>query len=150
MEEQELRKRRGQAMQKIRPMVIKELNKIMEEHDVMETLEDSIIEALVDAGIDAPCDPDEDPEGVDQAIGLVQDCVDEATAFWHHTCTGPVYALVSFDVETGNRMECEFFMGRPRTFDTPAENWPSWFRVYEGNVNGGDSVIVDSRGAAFG
>jgi hypothetical protein len=149
MEDPEVRRKREVAMQKLRPIVIKILDKIVEE--AQDGLEDAAIDCLVEAGFD-PVDEEsgESSEEINAWMELAENCLDEATAFWHHRSTGPVYALVSFDVDTGNRMECEFFMDKPRTGSTPAENWPTWFRVFEGNVNGGDSVVVDSRGASFG
>jgi len=150
MDSEELERRKEVAMRTIRPMVCKELDKIMQEHDVMETLEDSVIEALVDAGIDAPVDPDADPEGVDQAIELVQQCVDEATKFWHGDCHGPVWVLLGFNNDAGIKgLEVEIFGDRPHTWEHGGE-WPDWFRVYEGNIDGGDTVIGDAKGANFG
>ena len=116
MDDREFEKRKNQAMQKIRPMICKELDKVFDNLDLDELFEDEIIEALVDAGIDMPLDPDADAEGVDQAIGQVQKCIDEATYWWHTERIGPVWAVVSFDPENGlHGLECEFFSERPRT-----------------------------------
>jgi hypothetical protein len=147
-ERQDFERRKEVAMQKIRPMVMKELDKMLENFE--EGVEDSVIEALVDAGIDYPIDPDADPEAVDAAIGLVQSCIDESTKFWHGTCHGPVWVLLSFNNDSGIKgLEVEVFGDRPRTWENGG-NWPQWFRVYTGNIDGGDTTIGDAKGANFG
>lgn len=148
-ERQDFERRKEVAMQTIRPLVCKELDKMLENFE--EGIEDNVIEALVDAGIDHPIDPDADAEAVDEAIGLVQSCIDEAAHYWHGNRHGPVWVLVSFDGEKGiHGIEVEVFGDRPRTWEGGTDNWPGWFRVYEGNIDGGDTVIADSRGANFG
>ena len=145
-----LERRREVAMQKIRPMVSKALDKMIERFE--EEIEDQIIEALVDEGIDAPLDPDSNPEAIDESLGMVQKCIDEAVKYWHGSEHGPVYVLVGFNSETGGvkGLEVEIFGDRPRTWENLDDNWPKWFRVYCGNIDGGDSVLGDARGANFG
>jgi hypothetical protein len=141
-------KQRKEAMQKLRPIVCKILDETLEK--AKEGLEDAAIDCLVEAGIDMPLDPDADAAGVDEAIGLTEKALDDAIHHWLGSRLGPVWAVLGFDEENGVRgLEVEFFSRRPQTYNDPS-NWPKWFRVYEGNLDGGDSIICDSRGANFG
>lgn len=146
----DLERRRKVAMQTIRPLVFKKLDQMIERFE--EEIEDSIIEALVDAGIDAPIDPDSDPQAIDESLSMVERCTDEAVKYWHGSSHGPVWVLVGFNSDTGGvrGLEIEVFGDRPRTWENRDDNWPQWFRVYEGNIDGGDTVVGDARGANFG
>jgi hypothetical protein len=58
-----------------------------------------------------------------------------------------VWVLVS-QRENGE-LEVEIFGDRPRTDNDPdgtGGNWPENFELYEGNINGGDSVLIETRG----
>ena len=54
-----------------------------------------------------------------------------------------VWAMVALSPEAG--MEVELFSERPHTKNHPS-NWPKWYRLFEGNLDGGDSICIDSRG----
>ena len=47
--------------------------------------------------------------------------------------------------KSDGQLEVEIFGDRPHTDNDPS-NWPTQFEVYEGNVNGGDSLLVETRG----
>lgn len=144
---EDLEKRREVAMQTIRPAVYKKLEELMRQ--ASEEFEDEIIEALVDAGIDAPLGSGNIQE-IDEAISLVRKCWDDAAKYFHGSEHGPVWVLVSWDPENSrsNGLEVEVFGDRPKTWQGP--DWPDWFRVFEGNIDGGDTVRGDARGVAFG
>jgi hypothetical protein len=153
MNAEELRRRREVAMQKARPTILKLLEKNME--TMADALEDAAMDCLVDAGFDPVDEEDGDNgpsrEALDEWMGLVQSVVDETTKFWHQSEASPVWVLLSYDRDNGTRgLEVEIFGKRPRTWEGGDENWAQWFRVYEGNINGGDSVLGDARGANFG
>lgn len=150
MEHEELEKRREVAMRTIRVQAFKKLDEMITRFE--EDFEDSVIEALVDAGIDAPIDPDSNPQAIDESLGMVQRCMDDAVKYWHGRCHGPVWVLVSWDPENtrSHGLEVEVFGDRPKTYDGDPNNWPDWFRVFEGNINGGDTVRGDAKGVSFG
>lgn len=56
--------------------------------------------------------------------------------------TGTVWVVITLHVGTVHKVE--FFSERPRTPDVGGdpENWPTYYLVYEGNVDGWDSVLV--------
>lgn len=143
----DMEKRRNKAMQTIRPLVCEKLDEMLEK--VSEDLEDQIIEALVDAGIDAPLGGGSIAE-IDEAIGLVRKCFDDGAHYWEGSRHGPVWVLVSWNPENSrtNGLEVEVFGDRPQTWN--GEHWGEWFRVFEGNIDGGDTVRGDARGVAFG
>lgn len=137
------------AMQKVRHIVCEKLDQMLEE--AKEEVEDEIIEALVDVGIDAPI-TDLTSQAADEAIRMTDQCFEEAAKYWHGSKHGPVWVLVSWDPENSrsNGLEVEVFGDRPRTFDGDPRNWPDWFRVFEGNIDGGDTVRGDAKGVSFG
>jgi len=146
-ERTEIERRKEVALQKLRPLVCKELDKMLDA--ALENLEDDAEGFLIEAGFD-PGEIETDEE-IDEWAGLIDEILGEAAKYWHGSAHGPVWALISFNPERGiYGLDLEFFGSRPRTGSTPAENWPEWFRVYEGNLDGGDSAIVDRRGANFG
>lgn len=57
---------------------------------------------------------------------------------------GTVWAVISLQGEGGEVHEVEFFSERPRTPDVGGDpdNWPRYYLVYEGNLDGGDSILV--------
>jgi hypothetical protein len=81
----------------------------------------------------------------DEYCGLEADVIDQAKKqFGQNMMGNMVWAVVSFSPQVG--VEVEFFGDRPHTADGDPSNWPKWFRVYEGNINGGDSILTDARG----
>jgi hypothetical protein len=54
-----------------------------------------------------------------------------------------VWVLVSR--RDNGEMEVEIFGSRPHTDNHP-DNWPPQFQLFEGNINGGDSVLIEDRG----
>lgn len=55
---------------------------------------------------------------------------------------GTIWVVIS--LEQGAPHEIEFFSTRPNTPDIGGEpdNWPPHYLVYEGNIDGGDSVLL--------
>lgn len=147
-EKADLERRKEVAMQKIRPMICKKLDAAIDR--IEEDVEELVVDELVEAGIDAPI-LDPDSEEADAAMELVQECMDEAIKYWAGSKHGPVWVMLSFDNDAGIKgLEVEVFGDRPRTWNGDPGAWPCWFRVYEGNIDGGDTIIADSRGANFG
>lgn len=56
--------------------------------------------------------------------------------------TSTVWAVISPDDRGG--VEVEYFSTRPNTPDIGGEpgNWPPTYQVFEGNIDGGDSILV--------
>lgn len=52
-----------------------------------------------------------------------------------------VYVMIK---ELVDSVEVEIFSGRPKTDNDPS-NWPRNFEVYVGNVDGGDSRLIEQR-----
>ena len=93
-------------------------------------------------------DPEQDAKNFAEYVKLQEEVTEAAfKQFAWNLIGSEVWGLLSFHPEVG--VELEFFSERPHTADGDRENWPKWFRLYEGNVDGGDSIIVDARGEGF-
>ena len=59
-----------------------------------------------------------------------------------------VWAVITPTMDGTGEIEVEFFSVRPNTPDVGGEpnNWPTHYEVYEGNLDGGDSVLVGRGG----
>jgi hypothetical protein len=141
------RVRLEQAKQGARLNMLKLLEKNIE--TMKETLEEVADDCLHDAGF--RCDFDDDTSGaMDEWLEMQTQLIEEAVRYWHASELGEIWAMLSYDPDNGTRgLEVEFFRDCPATYKD-VENWPRWFRVYEGNIDGGDSIVSDARGANFG
>jgi hypothetical protein len=135
------------AKQNARLTMLKLLEQNME--TMLETLEEVADDCLHDAGFRTDLD-DQSGAAMDAWIELQQEVMGEAVRYWHASELGEIWAMLSYDSKNGQRgLELEFFRDCPTTY-RDAQNWPSWFRVYEGHLDGGDSIVSDARGANFG
>lgn len=122
--------------------------KMME--DKIKELDDVLGDMLDDLAADLDYGPgqdteDQEAEAFANYCDLQEEVQDAAIRqFGTKLMGGTVWAMLAFDPEYGVHME--FWDERPHTADGNPENWPKWFRLYEGNINGGDSILVDSRG----
>jgi hypothetical protein len=130
--------------------MLKELQKAWDNDGLEEVLSDMAEEALLKlnpGGIPDDFAPDAETEAIDRWYDKIQDFVDQVKRQFIVGETNPVSILVSFDPIYGTHVE--LFSSRPHTQNHPLndpENWGKWYRVYEGNIDGGDSILVDALG----
>jgi len=116
--------------------------------ELTEVFGDMIDDLAAEMGIGPDPDEERSSANYDEYCGLEADIEDAAKRQFGLKLHGStVWGLLSFNPEFG--VELEFFGDRPHTADGDRNNWPKWFRLYEGNINGGDSIIVDARGEGF-
>jgi hypothetical protein len=132
-----------EIIREARQQVIKVLDGKIKEAE--ETASDILDDAAAELGYVDVDDDGERERNYEAYLGLESEVIEEA----HHqlgiTLMGAtVWVLVSFHPDSG--MQVEIFGERPHTADGDRNNWPKWFRLYEGNINGGDSILVDARG----
>lgn len=90
-----------------------------------------------------------DAEEVDSWGDKQTELIEDVIRNFHASEIGPIWAMLSWQPDFV-RLDLEFFSGRPKTANGDPDAWPEWFRVYCGNLDGGDSVQEDSRGGSFG
>lgn len=138
-----LQKAEGEARVKMIPVIEAEFEKLKE------NLEELADEILLDAGFDKNLlDDDPSQEDMDRWFGLQERLVKAAVDHWLTGEVSPVCVYLGYDPVHGTHVE--LFSKRPRTQShgdpSDPENWGKWYRVWEGNIDGGDSVLVDSLG----
>ena len=136
--------KKAQRLGEARARMVKELLKMIDSWE--ETLEDIAEEAIFDINPPADLETTDDTD-INAHYDKVQGLIGEAVRQFHVEALGPIYALVSQAPESG--IELEFFSDRPHTANGDPDNWPKWFRVYEGNLDGGDTVMVDALGTGW-
>ena len=135
--------------QKKRELKVK-MMKMLE--DKIEELDETFAYMVDDLAAELDLGPSGD-ERLDEARfqeyeALEDDVVHQAKKqFGEKLMGGTIWAIYSHHPEHG--IHVEFFDERPHTADGDRRNWPKWFRVYEGDINGGDSILVDRRGRNF-
>lgn len=137
MNEMEKQQKLGDA----RVAMVKRLEKLMDslEDELEEMAEEAMLTIDPPSEVENPTD-----EQILAYAGKIENLKDEAIRQFHTEALGRVWAMVSFSPDEG--MEVELFGNRPKTADGDPSNWPVWFRVYEGELNGGDTFLVDKVG----
>ena len=109
-----------------------------------DTARDILDDAAAELGYVDTDDDQEREKNYEAYLHLEGEIIDRAhTQLAGQLLKEGVWAMVSFSPEAG--MEVELFSERPHT-NNGLSNWPRWYRVFEGNLDGGDSSCIDQRG----
>jgi len=135
---------KAEVLGNARLAMLKEIGKAWEADFLDEAISDIAEEALLKVGTSDPTKLD----GMEEHYAEVQKFCDEVKKQFALEQIGTTFVYVAFDPIYGTHVE--LFSERPRTQShgdpSDPENWGKWYRVYEGNINGGDSIQVDALG----
>lgn len=129
------------ALTECRLAIAKEMEKLIETAEA--GWEDMVENAALAAGIDPKTDGTD--EDMDNWMGMIDQVVGEAKKQIALDIINPIWALVTPVFGEKHIFDCEFFSEKPRYEEFPENFGDAPFLVYEGNINGGDSIETAVR-----